>query len=215
MALFIQKYGGTSLADVQRIKSVARHCIAMQRAGKDVVVVIAAMSGEANRLHKLVSNFSDWPNKREQDVVVAAGEQIAVGLLALAIQAQGGQAVSFLPHQCGLITDGASSHARIRRIDGEKIADVLQKKQIVVISGFLGMDEAGNLTALGPNGADQTAGAIAAALQDEDCEIYSDREDLHPGSRSVAQGSGHLEIHPELDSARPSVVGAHLAPQKT
>ncbi|MCI0570246.1 MAG: aspartate kinase, partial [Myxococcaceae bacterium] len=121
MALIVQKYGGTSVGDVERIKAVARRCVATQKAGHDVVVVVSAMSGETNRLLKLVSHITDRPDLREQDVVVATGEQVTIGLLAMAIQAQRKKARSFLGHQVRILTDSAHSKARIVQIDEQRI----------------------------------------------------------------------------------------------
>jgi aspartate kinase len=136
LALIVQKYGGTSVGDVERIKNVARRCIATQKAGNDVVVVVSAMSGETNRLLKLVSQITDRPNEREQDVVAATGEQVTIGLVSLAIQAQKKKAVSFMGHQVRITTDSAFSKARIKSIDSDKIRAALKKKNIVVVAGF-------------------------------------------------------------------------------
>ena len=116
MALIVQKYGGTSVGDIDRMKNVARRCLAAQRAGHDVVVVVSAMSGGTNRLLKLVHQITDRPNEREQDVVLATGEQVTIGLVSLAIQSEGGKATSFLGSQCRIVTDSAFTRARIRSI---------------------------------------------------------------------------------------------------
>src|SRR4051812_25576548 len=145
LALIVQKYGGTSVGDVERIKNVARRCIATQKAGNDVVVVVSAMSGETNRLLSLVAQVANSPNEREQDVVVATGEQVSIGLVALAIGAQQGKATSFLGHQCRIVTDSIFSKARIKSIDAEKIFAALKKGHIAVVAGFQGIDEEGNI----------------------------------------------------------------------
>ena len=144
MALIVQKYGGTSVGDTERMKNVARRCLAAQAAGHDVVVVVSAMSGETNRLLKLVSQITDRPNEREQDVVVATGEQVSIGLVALAIQAQGGLATSFLGHQVQIVTDSTFAKARIKEIKAARILEALKQKHIVVVAGFQGQDEQGN-----------------------------------------------------------------------
>ena len=174
MALIVQKYGGTSVGDVERIKNVARRCIAAQKAGNDVVVVVSAMSGETNRLLTLVSQISERPDERETDVVIATGEQVTIGLVALAIQELKGKATSFLGHQCRIVTDSTFSKARIKSIDAERLHDALSKKHIAVVAGFQGIDEDGNLTTLGRGGSDTTAVALAAALKADACEIYTD-----------------------------------------
>jgi aspartate kinase len=179
VALIVQKYGGTSVGDTERMKNVARRCIKAQQAGHDVVVVVSAMSGETNRLLKLVSQITDRPNEREQDVVVATGEQVSIGLVALAIQAQGAQATSFLGHQVQIVTDSIFSKARILRIDAQKIVEALKQKHIVVVAGFQGQDEQGNVTTLGRGGSDTTAVALAAALKADACEIYTDVDGVY------------------------------------
>ena len=179
MALIVQKYGGTSVGDTERMKNVARRAIATQKQGHQVVVVVSAMSGETNRLLKLVQSLSAQPSEREQDVVVATGEQVSVGLVAIAIQSLGGKATSFLGHQCRIVTDSTFSKARIKHIDGEKIFEALKKKQIAVVAGFQGVDEEGNVTTLGRGGSDTTAVAIAAALKADACEIYTDVDGVY------------------------------------
>jgi aspartate kinase len=193
LALIVQKYGGTSVGDVERIKNVARRCLESQKAGHDVVVVVSAMSGETNRLLKLVSQISDRPDEREQDVVVATGEQVSIGLVALAIQAEGGKATSFLGHQCRIVTDSTFSKARIKSIDAQKITDALKRGHIAVIAGFQGTDEEGNITTLGRGGSDTTAVAIAAALKADACEIYTDVDGVYTTDPNVSPAARKLE----------------------
>ncbi|MGA9520950.1 MAG: aspartate kinase [Myxococcaceae bacterium] len=193
MALIIQKYGGTSVGDLDRIKNVARRCLAAQTAGHDVVVVVSAMSGETNRLLKLVQGITERPSEREQDVVVATGEQVTIGLLSLAIQEQGGKAMSFLGHQCRIVTDSAFSKARIKRIDGDAIHAVLKQGHIAVVAGFQGVDEQGNLTTLGRGGSDTTAVAIAGALKADACEIYTDVDGVYTTDPRVCGAARKLD----------------------
>jgi aspartate kinase len=193
LALIVQKYGGTSVGDVERIKNVARRCLAARKAGHDVVVVVSAMSGETNRLLKLVNQVTDRPSEREQDVVVATGEQVTIGLVAMAIQAQKGKAKSFLAHQCRIVTDSAFSKARIKSIDGERIFAALKKKHIAVIAGFQGVDEEGNVTTLGRGGSDTTAVAIAAALKADACEIYTDVDGVYTTDPNLVPAAKKLE----------------------
>jgi aspartate kinase len=193
VALIVQKYGGTSVADIDRIKNVARRCIATQKQGHDVVVVVSAMSGETNRLLKLVSQISERPNEREQDQVVATGEQVSIGLLALAIQAQGAMATSFLGSQCRIVTDSTFSKARIKSIDAERIFAELKQKRITVIAGFQGVDEAGNVTTLGRGGSDTTAVAIAAAIKADACEIYTDVDGVYTTDPNVCPAAKKLD----------------------
>ena len=174
MALIVQKYGGTSVGDAERIKNVARRSIAARDAGNQVVVVVSAMAGETNRLLKLVSQITDQPDEREQDQIVSTGEQVSIGLVALAIQAQGAKARSFLGHQVRIVTDSTHAKARIKRIDGERVFESLRAGEIAVVAGFQGIDEQNNVTTLGRGGSDTTAVAIAAAIHADACEIYTD-----------------------------------------
>jgi len=144
--LVVQKFGGTSVGSIDRIKTVARRCLASQRAGNDVVVIVSAMSGETNRLLALANEVTRLPEGREMDVIAATGEQVSAALMALAIHAEGGQARSLLGHQVKILTDGAFTKARIRAIEGSKIFGALQKGQIVVVAGFQGVDENGDIT---------------------------------------------------------------------
>jgi aspartate kinase len=193
VALIVQKYGGTSVGDTERMKNVARRCIAAQKAGHDVVVVVSAMSGETNRLLKLVSQITDRPNEREQDVVVATGEQVSIGLVALAIQAQGALATSFMGHQVQIVTDSTFAKARIKRIEAEKIVEALKHKHIVVVAGFQGQDEQGNVTTLGRGGSDTTAVALAAALKADACEIYTDVDGVYTTDPNMCPAARKLD----------------------
>ncbi len=193
MALIVQKYGGTSVGDIERIKNVAARALKAQKAGNDVVVVVSAMSGETNRLLKLVSQISARPNEREQDQVVATGEQVSIGLVAIAIQEQGGEARSFLGSQCRIVTDSTFSKARIKSIDADAIFSHLKQGRIAVIAGFQGVDEAGNVTTLGRGGSDTTAVAIAAALKADACEIYTDVDGVYTTDPNVCPQAKKLD----------------------
>jgi len=177
--LIVQKYGGTSVGTIERMKAVAARCLATQRQGHQVAVVVSAMSGETNRLLKLTSQIQDDTNDREVDVIVSTGEQVSVGLVALAIRAAGGKARSFLGHQCKIVTDSAFSRARIVSIDAEPLRAAFAAGEIAVIAGFQGVDEKGNITTLGRGGSDTTGVAIAAALSADVCEIYTDVDGVY------------------------------------
>jgi aspartate kinase len=179
MALIVQKYGGTSVGDADRIRNVARRALAAREAGHDVVVVVSAMAGETNRLLKLTSAVSKNPSEREQDVIVSTGEQVSVGLVALAIHELKGKARSFLGHQVKILTDSAFANARIRSIDDTRLRESLEKEEIAVVAGFQGMDEHGDITTLGRGGSDTTAVALAAALKADACEIYTDVDGVY------------------------------------
>jgi len=177
--LLVQKYGGTSVGTIERITRVAERCLAAQRAGHDVAVVVSAMSGETNRLLKLVGQIQDDPNDREVDVIVSTGEQVSVGLVALAIRKLGGKARSFLGHQVKILTDSAFARARIVSIDADPVRAAFRDGAIAVIAGFQGVDEGGNITTLGRGGSDTTGVAIAAALGADACEIYTDVDGVY------------------------------------
>ena len=191
--LVVQKYGGTSVGSIERIKNVAERCLRSQREGHHVAVVVSAMSGETNRLLKLVDQIHDDHNDREVDVIVSTGEQISVGLVALAIRAAGGKARSFLGHQCKILTDSAFARARIVDIDSRPIRDAFAAGEIAVIAGFQGVDERGNITTLGRGGSDTTGVAIAAALGANVCEIYTDVEGVYTTDPNVVPNARKID----------------------
>ena len=179
MALIVQKFGGTSVGTVDRIKNVAKRAIAAQKEGNEVVVVVSAMSGETNRLLKLAHDVTQVPDQREMDVIAATGEQVTSALLSMAIQAEGGKARSFLGHQIKVLTDDAFTKARIKGIDGDKINAACKRGEIAVIAGFQGVDEHGNITTLGRGGSDTSAVAVAAAIKADACEIFTDVDGVY------------------------------------
>ncbi len=176
MSLIVQKYGGTSVGDVARIRNVATRVAARRAAGDDLVVVVSAMAGETNRLLGLASAVSPDADEREKDVLVATGEQVTVALLAIALNAAGCPAVSFLGHQVRIATDSAFGKARIQSIDDSRIGAALAAGKVVVVAGFQGVDVADNITTLGRGGSDTSAVALAAAMHADGCEIYTDVE---------------------------------------
>ncbi|HKY64121.1 MAG TPA: aspartate kinase [bacterium] len=185
MSLVVQKYGGTSVGNIERIKNVASRVIREREKGHQMVVVVSAMSGETNRLVAFSKAIMDPPEGREYDVLVSTGEQVTIALLALAIQSMGVPAVSYLGHQVRILTDDAFSKARIRSIDSDRIHRDLKDGKVVVVAGFQGVDEKGNLTTLGRGGSDTTAVAIAAALKADACEIYTDVDGVYTTDPNV------------------------------
>ena len=179
MALVVQKFGGTSVGSIDRIRNVAKRCIASQKAGHDVVVIVSAMSGETNRLLGLAHQVHDVPDAREMDALAATGEQVTAALTAMAIQSEGARARSLLGHQVKILTDGAFTKARIKAIEGSKIFSTLKEGHIAVVAGFQGVDEDGNITTLGRGGSDTSAVAIAAAIGADACEIYTDVDGVY------------------------------------
>ena len=176
MSLLVQKYGGTSVASIERIKQVAEKVRRAKRAGSEIVAVVSAMAGETNRLVSLAHEISEIPDEREKDVLLASGEQVSVALLSLALKELGQPARSFLGHQVRIETDSAYGKACIRNIDSTKIVESLKNGEVVVIAGFQGVDEDDNITTLGRGGSDTSAVALAAFLNAEACEIYTDVE---------------------------------------
>jgi aspartate kinase len=193
VSLIVQKFGGTSVADLDRIRSVARRVLATQKAGHDVAVVVSAMAGETNRLLGLTTALDPRADEREQDVVASTGEQVTVGLLAIALQASGGRARSFLGHQVKILTDSAFAKARIKSVDDAKLRESLKRGEIAVVAGFQGMDEEGNITTLGRGGSDTTAVALAAALRADSCEIYTDVDGVYTTDPNLCHRARKLD----------------------
>jgi aspartate kinase len=179
MALIVQKYGGTSVANPDRIANVANRVIKGWHQGNKMVVVLSAMAGETDRLIKLGKELDDYPDPRELDVLMATGEQVTVSLFSIYLKAQGIPATSLLSHQARIYTDRSYGRARIVGIDTARIREELKKGRIVTVAGFQGVDEVGNITTLGRGGSDTTAVAIAASLKADLCEIYTDVEGVY------------------------------------
>jgi aspartate kinase len=174
MAFVVQKYGGTSMGTIERIRNVAKKVARTYDAGNDTVVVVSAMAGETNKLVALSNEVCEFPDNREYDVLVASGEQVSIALLAICLKSMGYKARSYHGWQVPIITDNSYSKARIMEIGSEKIQADLRDGAIVVVAGFQGMDKDGNVTTLGRGGSDTSAVAIAAALKADVCEIYTD-----------------------------------------
>ena len=179
MALVVQKYGGTSVGDVERIRNVARRILNTKNQGHEVVVVVSAMAGETDKLIRLAQQVIPSPDEREMDVLISTGEQVSIALLAIALKAMGADAKSYLGFQIKIATDSAFGKARIAGIESEKVLNDLKNGRIVVVAGFQGVDESDNITTLGRGGSDTTAVAIAAALKADACEIYTDVEGVY------------------------------------
>jgi aspartate kinase len=179
MALIVQKYGGTSVGSPERIKNVARRVARWHRDGHQVVVVVSAMSGETNRLIALAKEIQAHPDPRELDVMVSTGEQVTIALLSMALLDLGLKARSYTGRQVRILTDSAYTKARIVKIDEERIRADLSDGYVIVVAGFQGEDEGGNITTLGRGGSDTTGVALAAALKAEECQIYTDVDGVY------------------------------------
>ncbi len=177
--LIVQKYGGTSVANLERIRKVAERVIEAKQAGHDVVVVVSAMAGETDRLLNLARSITEAPPLRELDMLVSTGEQITSSLLAITLHAMGYKARAFLGYQIPIYTSNLFTKARIKEIRVEKIRTALNQGEIVVVAGFQGVTEEGDITTLGRGGSDTTAVALAAALKADLCEIYTDVEGVY------------------------------------
>ena len=193
MALIVQKYGGTSVADTEKVENVARRVINTRKAGNDVVVVVSAMAGETDRLIALANSVSGKPDEREYDVLISTGEQVTASLLSIILNSMGCRARSFLGHQVKVVTDQSHQKARILSVDTEAIAGELKKGTIVVVAGFQGVDMEGNITTLGRGGSDTSAVALAAALQAKTCEIYTDVEGVYTADPDLCPGACKLK----------------------
>ena len=179
MALIVQKYGGTSVGSAERIKNVAKRVAQTRAEGHDVVVVVSAMSGETNRLVALAHEMQEFPDPREMDVVLATGEQVTIGLLAMALKDIGVDAKSYTGWQVAVQTDNAHTKARIDHIDGDKIHADLKAGKIVIVAGFQGITADGDISTLGRGGSDTSAVALAAALKADECQIYTDVDGVY------------------------------------
>ena len=193
MALIVQKFGGTSVGSVERIEHVADKVASFRRHGHDVVVVVSAMSGETNRLIGLAQAIQKQPTPRELDVLVATGEQVTTALLCMALHKREVAARSYNGGQVRILTDDAHTKARIQHIDDHNMRTDLNAGRVVVVAGFQGVDEQGNITTLGRGGSDTTAVALAAALKADECQIYTDVDGVYTTDPRVVDGARRLE----------------------
>ena len=193
MALIVQKYGGTSVANPERIRNVARRVARYKAMGHQVVVVVSAMSGETNRLIGLAKEMMADPSPREMDVIVSTGEQVTTGLMALALMELGIKAKSYTGAQVKILTDDAFSKARILDIDEHNLKGDIAKGYVCVVAGFQGVDSSGNITTLGRGGSDTTGVALAAALKADECQIYTDVDGVYTTDPRVVPEARRLD----------------------
>ena len=179
MALIVQKYGGTSVGSVERVQAVAKKIKAFADGGDQLVVSVSAMSGETNRMTALAKDVQDIPSLREMDVLLTTGEQVTISLLSMALQQLGCDAISYTGSQVRITTDSEHGKARIKSIDDHRIRESLEAGKVVVVAGFQGVDEQGHITTLGRGGSDTTAVALAAALNADECQIYTDVDGVY------------------------------------
>jgi aspartate kinase len=193
MSLIVQKFGGTSVGTIERIGQVADKVARFRNEGHDVVVVVSAMSGETNRLIALAHEIQERPVPREMDVLISTGEQVTTALLSMALASRGVKAKSYNGSQVRILTDDAHTKARIRDIDDERLHAALDEGFVIVVAGFQGVDEHGNITTLGRGGSDTTAVALAAALKADECQIYTDVDGVYTTDPRIVDGARRLD----------------------
>lgn len=193
MALIVQKYGGTSVGSPERIKNVANRIAKFKAAGHDVVVVVSAMSGETNRLVALAEAMQEYPDPREMDVILATGEQVTIGLLAMALKNIGLDAKSYTGWQVAVTTDNSHTKARIENIDADHIHTDIKEGKVIIVAGFQGIDGHGDITTLGRGGSDTSAVAMAAALKADECQIYTDVDGVYTTDPRVVPEARRLK----------------------
>ncbi|MDP3296813.1 MAG: aspartate kinase [Thermodesulfovibrionia bacterium] len=193
MALIVQKYGGSSVANTDRIKAVAERVVATAKQGNKVIVVVSAMAGETDKLIRIAHEITDAPDEREMDMLLSSGERVTSALTAMAIQSMGYKSVSFTGRQVGIITDSAHTKAMIERISAERLVKAINEDKIPVVAGFQGIDESSDVTTLGRGGSDTTAVAIAAALKADLCEIYTDVDGVYTTDPRIVKEARKLD----------------------
>ncbi|MGI1678236.1 MAG: aspartate kinase [Cellvibrionaceae bacterium] len=193
MGLYVQKYGGTSVGTVERIEAVADRVSRFKQDGHDLVIVVSAMSGETNRLIGLANAIQDKPDPREMDVLVSTGEQVTIALLCMALKKRGLDAKSYTGQQVRILTDSAHTKARIQKIDADTMKADLDANRVLVVAGFQGVDENGNITTLGRGGSDTTGVALAAALNADECQIYTDVDGVYTTDPRMVPKASRLE----------------------
>ncbi len=194
MSLIVQKFGGTSVANQERIQNVAKRVAKTYDQGHDVVVILSAMAGVTDNLIDMANKMTQAPDKRELDVLLATGEQTTAALLAMTLKSMNYPALSMLGHQAKVVTDCTFGNARILDIDADRITKILQERNIVVVAGFQGCDASGNITTLGRGGSDTSAVAIASALKADVCEIYTDVDGIYTADPNICQKARKIDI---------------------
>jgi aspartate kinase len=193
MALLVQKFGGTSVGSLEKIQSLATKIKGFRDQGHQVVVVVSAMSGQTNKLIKMAHTLQEVPNRRELDVIMSTGEQVTVALMSMALEAAGCPAISMTGGQVRILTDNVHTKARILEIGEERVRAELDSGKVVVVAGFQGVDEQGDITTLGRGGSDTTAVALAAALKADECQIYTDVDGVYTTDPRVVSCARRLE----------------------
>ena len=192
--LVVHKYGGTSVGDVERIENVTNRVAKAREAGNDVVVVVSAMSGETNKLIGYAEHFTSDPAKKEMDMLLSSGERVTAALLSIALQARGYDAVALTGRQAGIVTDDTHTYARIESIDPKAVKSAIKEGKIVIVAGFQGINKSGSVTTLGRGGSDLSAVALAAAIDADQCEIYSDVDGIYTTDPRIEPNAKKLDM---------------------
>ena len=192
--LVVHKYGGTSVGDVERIENVTNRVAKAREAGNDVVVVVSAMSGETNKLIGYAEHFTSDPAKKEMDMLLSSGERVTAALLSISLQARGYDAVALTGRQAGILTDDSHTYARIESIDPKAVKSAIQEGKIVIVAGFQGINKSGSVTTLGRGGSDLSAVALAAAIDADQCEIYSDVDGIYTTDPRIEPNAKKLDM---------------------
>ncbi|MBT3181761.1 MAG: aspartate kinase, partial [Deltaproteobacteria bacterium] len=193
MNIIVQKYGGTSVADIDRIKSVASRIASRVKGGESIAVVLSAMAGETNELLKMASGVSENPNPRDMDLLLSTGEQMSIAILAMTLKEIGIDCETFLGHQAGVITDDKHGRARIKRMDVTSVQEALDQGMVAIVAGFQGVSESGEITTIGRGGSDTSAVALAAALNAERCEIFTDVDGIYTADPNICSSAKLLD----------------------
>ena len=194
MPLVVQKYGGTSVGTIDRIQHVAQRIARIRKTGTQVVVVVSAMAGETDKLLKMARQICDNPERREMDLLLSSGERISSALLTMALQAMGIPAISMTGRQIGLQTDSLHTRARIKQIDAKRAQQALKENNVIVVAGFQGINEKGDVTTLGRGGSDTSAVALAVALGASQCEIYTDVDGVYTADPRMVPKAKKLDV---------------------
>ena len=192
--LVVHKYGGTSVGDVERIENVTNRVAKAREAGNDVVVVVSAMSGETNKLIGYAEHFTSTPAKKEMDMLLSSGERVTAALLSISLQARGYDAVALTGRQAGIVTDDTHTYARIESIDPKAVKSAIKEGKIMIVAGFQGINKSGSVTTLGRGGSDLSAVALAAAINADQCEIYSDVDGIYTTDPRIEPNAKKLDM---------------------
>jgi len=208
--IIVQKYGGSSVANIERVKKVAEKIVERAREGNKVVVVVSAMGKTTDELIKMASKITSSPNERELDMLISTGEQVSIALLTMAIHSLGWEAISFTGMQAGIVTNAVHTRAKVTAINHKKLKSALEKGKIVIVAGFQGIDANGDITTLGRGGSDTTAIALAAQLEADGCEIYTDVDGVYTADPRIVRTARRIPVISYDEMAEMASLGARV-----